>query len=109
MARKIYVYDKAQGKVVERSKRWIPASEAPFVIDDTMPMTKSPIDGKLYFDSKSAIRKHYRQHGFEEIGTDYENEERNEQRERQYALEQEQKVDTRIRQNLIDRIYNGKR
>jgi hypothetical protein len=109
MRSKQYVYDPAQGKVVERKDKWIEASSAPYIIDDTMPLTKSPLNGKLYFQSKSALRKHYKQHGYEEIGTDYENEERNIQREQQYAQEQEQKVDAKIRQNLINRVIHGKR
>jgi hypothetical protein len=106
---KQYVYDPAQGKVVERSERWIPVSEAPFVIEDTMPLTKSPLNGKLYFQSKSALRKHYKQHGYEEIGTSYENEEWLEREEANYAREREFEADRKIRNNLIDRVIHGKR
>lgn len=106
--RKVMVWDEAQGKVVERKDRWIEVKSA-YVIGDEMPVTKSPLSGKLYFTSKSALRKHYKQHGMEEIGTSYENEEYIEREERQYALEQERKTDAKIKQNLIDRVIHGKR
>jgi len=109
MTRKILVYDPAQGKVVERKDRWVEAPKSAYVIGDDMPMTKSPIDGKTYYTSKRAIRAHYRQHGFEEIGTSYENEEYIEREEEKYAKEQERNTDQRIRQNLINRIIHGKR
>jgi hypothetical protein len=108
MSTKRYVFDPAQGKVVEYKDRWIPASEAPFVISDTLPMTKSPLNGKLYFESKSALRKHYKQHGYEEIGNDYENGSI-ERMEKEYAREMEAKTDAKIKQNLIDRVIHGKR
>jgi hypothetical protein len=107
--RKSYVYDKAQGKVVEKKDRWIEAPPSAYIIGDDMPMTKSPIDGKTYYTSKRALRAHYRQHGFEEIGTSYENEEYIEREEARYAEEQEQKASLRTRQLLIDRVIHGKR
>lgn len=81
-------------------------SKAPYVIEDTMPLTKSPINGKLYFDSKKAIREHYRQHGFEEVGNEYEKG-YDPGKERQREIEK--RVDAKIKQNLIDRMFHGKR
>jgi hypothetical protein len=104
----VFVYDPAQGKVVPREDKWIEAKSA-YIIGDEMPMTKSPVDGRSYYTSKRALRAHYRQHGMEEIGTSYENEEYIEREEAKYALEQEHKTDGRIKQNLIDRVIHGKR
>ena len=42
---------------------------APRVIGDTMPLVQSQADGK-YYDSKTAIRAHYRAAGVVEMGTD---------------------------------------
>ncbi len=42
---------------------------APHVISDTMAPVQSMGDGKLY-DSKSAIRAHYKRDGFTEIGNE---------------------------------------
>ncbi|MET0568773.1 MAG: hypothetical protein ABWZ74_06810 [Hyphomicrobiaceae bacterium] len=42
---------------------------APNVISDTMPAVMSMGDGKMY-DSKSAIRAHYKRDGFTEVGNE---------------------------------------
>ena len=79
-----------------------------YVIDDTMPDTKSPLSRNQYFSSKRALRKHYKQHGYEEVGTDYENGSVDRMTQ-SYEREQEQRVSQNIRQNLIDRVIHGKR
>lgn len=104
--RKIYVYDKIKRKVVEAKDRYVDESNAPYVIDDTMPLTKSPLSRTLYFDSKRALRAHYRQHGVEEVGNEYE---RGYDPGAERQREIEKRVDAKIKQNLIDRLYHGKR
>lgn len=42
---------------------------APMIISDTMPPVQSMGDGRMY-DSKSAIRAHYKRDGFTEIGNE---------------------------------------
>jgi predicted GNAT family N-acyltransferase len=102
MSRTIYRFDPAQGKVVESQNVWQEAKAGHYVQDDTMALTRSPINGKLYFDSKSALRKHYKQHGYEEVGTSYE------KGVDPWEAEQadlEKQTDKRIKEQLWDRHY----
>ena len=101
------IYDPAQRKMVPVGEKWVEARV--HIISDDLPMTKSPVDGKTYFTSKRALRAHYRQHGVEEVGTSYENEEYIEREERRYQEEQESRTDRSIKQNIIDRVIHGKR
>jgi len=105
--REIWVWDKAQGKVVLREDKWEEAPKSHFVIEDTMPLTKSPIDGKMYFTSKSELRKHYRQHGMIEVGNEYENG-GYDRVEAERARDEDRALSQRIKQNLIDRAFHGK-
>ena len=104
--RKVYVYDKIQGKMVELKDRYVEHADAPYVIDDSMPLLKSPLSRTLYFDSKRALRAHYKQHGVEEVGNEYE---RGYDPGAERQREVEKRVDAKIKQNLIDRLYHGKR
>jgi len=106
--RKSYVFDKRKGKVVEMRYRTIEDSKSPYVIGDTMPLTKSPLSRTLYFDSKRALRKHYKQNGVEEIGNDYENGSVDRMVE-QHKRDEEKRINNSIRQNLIERMFHGKR
>ena len=92
----------------KRKKKLRLLVNAPAVLSDELPDTKSPITGRIY-NSKSQLRREYKQYGYEEIGNDYENEDRCQQREAQYQREQETRTDAKIKQNLIDRAFHGKR
>lgn len=64
-------------------------------IPDEMPPTESPIDGTV-FTSKKALRTQYKQHGYEEVGTAYEN---------GYEPEKEAEKDMRNHsRNIMDEI-----
>ncbi len=56
--------------------QWVPAPKMPprpavfpGIIRDTMDPIRSMADGQMY-DSKSAIRRGYKEHGYEELGND---------------------------------------
>ena len=68
----------ARQTLVRHNGRIVPKSEAPpeyfgsrvkGVIDDTMDPVRSMVDGRHY-DSKSALRAHYRASGVYEVGND---------------------------------------
>lgn len=70
----IYQWCPVQQAVVERSQVLIPlpANVAHGFIQDEMAATKHPIDGR-YYTSKAKFRAVTNAHGYEEIGTAYEN------------------------------------
>lgn len=92
------------GKFKRKQKKLEPQI---YIIDDSMPLTKSPLKRDVYFQSKSALRKHYKQNNVEEIGTDYDNGSVD-RMQAEYARDQERDSDKRLRQNLIDRAFHGK-
>jgi hypothetical protein len=74
MRRQLYGYCKIQKKVVPIEKMLVevPASVAHNFIQDEMAPTRHPVDGK-YYTSKAKFRTVTKAHGFEEVGTAYEN------------------------------------
>lgn len=72
-----------------------------FQITDEMEPTKSPINSKLYFTSKSKLRQHYRERGFEEVGTAYENGHNPEK----YHQDKSQEVTKKIKEQMRERLY----
>lgn len=107
---KLAWFDKRTGKKVKAPSNKFAlgglSSTVAYVIDDTMPLIKSPLSRTLHFDSKRALRAHYKQHGVEEVGNEYE---RGYDPGAELAKEREKKLDAKIRQDLIDRLYHGKR
>lgn len=73
MTRRIYVFDKKQGKVVPMEERQdiIHANAAHGYIPDEMEATRHPVDGH-YYTSKAKFREVTRANGFEEVGNAYE-------------------------------------
>ena len=65
--RKVYVYDRTQGKVVERSQ--VVRADGPVVIPDIKEF-QSPIDDSM-ITSRSDLRRHNRTHGVEQCGRDH--------------------------------------
>lgn len=98
---KLYQWCPIQKKVVPKDEV-LHEFRGHHVIDDTMPLTKSPINGKLYFDSKSALRAHYKQNGMEEVGTSYEKEVDPWDLQ---TRDTERETDKKIKQHLIDKYY----
>jgi hypothetical protein len=74
MTRKLYQYCNIQKKVVpiEEVQVEVPATVAHKLINDEMPATLHPIDQK-YYTSKSRFRAVTKAHGYEEVGTAYDN------------------------------------
>ena len=74
MTRQLYQYCNIQKKVVpiEEVQVEIPATVAHRLINDEMPPTQHPIDLK-YYTSKSKFRAITKSHGYEEVGTAYDN------------------------------------
>lgn len=73
------------------------------VINDEMPVTRSPITGKFY-TSKAALRAEYKAYGATEIGTAYDN---------GYSPEKEQEgrekaLVKNVTEQIIERYRNGK-
>lgn len=57
---------------IERKRKSAPARSAlafPMVVSDYLPETKNMVDGK-YYESKSAMRRVYRQRGYVEVGNE---------------------------------------
>ncbi len=74
MIRGKWIYDYSKGELVEASlyHRTPPKRSnlpAPGLIMDTMEPVQSQLDGKFY-DSKSHLRKTYREAGVQEVGND---------------------------------------
>lgn len=67
--RKIYYWDRASQKMVEKPPVPIEVNSH-FVIQDTMAPTKHPVDQKIY-ESKSAFRRVTRANGYREVGNDW--------------------------------------
>jgi hypothetical protein len=68
----IIVWDPVQGKCVEIDKKTPTEGAAPAVHDDTIPDTESyATDEGRVFNSKSALMRHYREHGYECTGGDH--------------------------------------
>lgn len=68
----VFVYDPVQKKVVERSQVIGEENVAPYVQDDTIPDTESyATDEGKKFNSKSALMRHYKEHGYECTGGDH--------------------------------------
>lgn len=90
----------------KRRMKAMAESQGHYVINDTMDEIKSPINPKLRFDSKRAYYKHISDNGYEIVGNEYERGyDPGKEREKETA----QRVDTKIKQNLIDRMIHGKR
>lgn len=106
MSRTTYQYCPVQQKVVPRREVIREDPKSAFVIDDTMADTKSPIDSKLWFNSKSAIRQHYKQHGMEEVGTSYD---KGVDPWESEVRDTERATDKKIKQRLIEKFYENRR
>ena len=66
------VWDPIQGKCVEQHLKIDPENVAPYVQDDTIPDTESyATDEGKKFNSKSALMRHYKEHGYECTGGDH--------------------------------------
>lgn len=69
--RHLYIWDRATRKFIdlEDYRPQPTATNAPHVIDDSMPATVNHADGRTY-ESKSAFRKATRAAGYVEVGND---------------------------------------
>jgi hypothetical protein len=101
-------FDKRTGEEVDApsNKFDTEGKSSAYVINDSMDEIKSPINPKLRFSSKRDYYNHIRQSGYEIVGNEYE---RGYDPGKIREREIEQRVDAKIKQNLIDRMIHGKR
>lgn len=72
MSIKKRVWKLGKDGIVEVGAKPLPEVNAPFVQDDTIPPTEShATDERRIFESRSALFRHYKQHGFECTGGDH--------------------------------------
>lgn len=78
------------------------ASVAHGFIQDEMPPTKHPIDGK-YYTSQAKFREVTKAHGFEEVGTAYENGYSPEARAEREFKEYQREINREWKQRLMEK------
>lgn len=104
--RGVYQYCKIQKKVVPKDEVMVEVTKKATSLfsSDEMEPTRHPIDGK-YYTSKAKFREVTKAHGYEEVGTAYEN---GYDPELQYQNERTIKLRTQIRESFL-RNLNDRR